>query len=43
MGDGQGSELPHHNKDKAIVWISVHWLELYTGAIDLDDEYPITG
>ena len=43
MGNGQGSELLHHNEDRPIVWFSEHLLELYTGAIDQDDEYPITG
>ena len=41
MGNSQGSELLHHNEDTAIVWFSVHSLELYTGAIDQNDKYPI--
>ena len=43
MGNGQGSELLHHNEDMDIVWFSVHSLELYTGATDQDDECPIAG
>ena len=43
MGNGQGSELLHHNEDKAIVWFSVHLQELYTRAIDQDDDYHIAG
>ena len=43
MYNSQGSELLHHNKDRAIVWFTVHSLELYVGAIGEDDEYPNAG
>ena len=43
MGNGWGNELLHCNEDRTIVWFSVHSLDLYTGATDQDDEYPITG
>ena len=42
-GNGQGSELLHHNEDRAMVWFFVHSLELYNGAIGQNDKYSITG
>ena len=40
-GNGQGSELQHHNEDRAIIWFFVHLLDLHTGAIYQEEELEV--